>query len=229
MTRYGQEVVNDRSLESLGSQLRLIGHLCIIVVEVLGELHLGLLQQFHVTHATYHHAHLHGVVGLHLGLVECGRNRVLAYSTREARRALGQRIDLNGDAGSLDFLLHLHIARTSVEESLEGIDVTVLLHDNTLVGNAWNLEFSRHLREHDILLPCHRAVGLAIQRLDVELLLLRQRHLAGIETLQVSHLTIQLGQSYQRVHLISQQDGLLLADMLLRGSHLDKQVAARNG
>ena len=62
----------------------------------------------------------------------------------------------------------------------------------------------------------------------MELLLLWQGDFAGVETLQIGHLTIELGQSDQRVHLIGQQDGLLLTDMLFRSCYLDEQVTARN-
>ena len=224
MTGNSQEVVDDAALQSLRREACLVGDLRIVMVEVLGELHLGLFQQLHVAHTTDDDAQLDGVVGLDLGLVEGGGNIVFSHTAREIGRTLGQRIDLDSDAGSLDLLLHLDIAGTSVEEGLEGVDVPVLLDDDALVGDAGYLQLSCSLREHDVLLPGNRAIGFAIDRLDMHLLLLRQRHLTGIETLQVGHLTVELGETDQRIDLIGQQDRFLFADMLLGGRHLDEEV-----
>ena len=63
----------------------------------------------------------------------------------------------------------------------------------------------------------------------MELFLLRQGNLTGIETLQVGHLTVQLGQTYQRIDFIGQQNGFLLADVLLGCRHLDKEVRTGDG
>ena len=161
-------------------------------------------------------------------MVKGSRNAIGAHTTREIGRALGQGIYLNSNAGSLDLLLNLNIARTTVEKCLERVNIAVLLYNNTLVGNARDLEFSRSLGEHHILLPGYGTIGFAIQRFYMELLLLWQGDFAGVETLQIGHLTIELGQSDQRVHLIGQQDGLLLTDMLFRSCYLDEQVTARN-
>ena len=228
MTRNSQEVVGDGTLKTTRRQLGLVGHLGIIMVEILGKLHLGLLQQFHITHARNHDTQLDGVVGLHFVLVQLGGNGVTAYATGESCRTLRQRVNLNGDARGLDLLLHLDVAGTTIEEGLEGINVAVLLHYNTFVGNAGNLQFTRRLGEYDVLLPSDSSVGFTVEVLDMKLLLLRQWYFAGIEALQIGHLTIQLGQSDECIHLIGQQDGFLFTNVLLGCRHLDEEVAAGN-
>ena len=164
MARHGQEVVDDRTLQTAGRQLGLVGDLGIVVVEVLGELDVGLLEQFHVTHAADDDTQLDGVVGLDFGLVELGRDVIMAYAARKVGGTFRQRIDFDSNARCLDFLLDLDISRTAVEERLEGVDVAVLLDDDALVGNARNLELSRHLWEHDELLPSDGLVILAVDR-----------------------------------------------------------------
>ena len=72
MARHGEEVIDDRPLQPLGGEPRLVGHLGIVAVEVLGKLDNGLLQQFHITHATHRDAQLHRVVGFHLALLQLG-------------------------------------------------------------------------------------------------------------------------------------------------------------
>ena len=125
-------------------------------------------------------------------------------------------------------LLHLNIARAAIEKSLEGIDVAVLLNDNTIIGDSRNLQLTRSLREHDILLPRDGTVLATIEGLNLKTLLLRQRNLTGVETLQVGHLTTQLGQSDKSIYLISQQDGLLFTDVLLGGTNMNEEVTARD-
>ena len=228
MTWNSQEVVGDGTLKTTRRQLGLVGHLGIVMVEVLGELHLGLLQQFHVTDTRNHDTQFDGVVGLHFVLVQLGGNGVTAYTTGESCRTLRQRVNLNGDARSLDLLLHLDVAGTSIEEGLKGIDVAVLLYDDTFVGNAGDFQFACRLGEYDVLLPSDSPIGLSVEILDMELLLLRQWHFAGIKTLQVGHLTIQLGQSDERIDFVGQQDGFLFTNVLFGCSHLDEEVAAGN-
>ena len=228
MTGNSQEVVGDGTLKTTRRQLGLVGHLRIVMVEVLGELHLRLLQQFHVTHARNYDTQLDGVVGLHFVLVQLGGNGVAAYTTGEPCRTLRQRVNLNGDARGLDLLLHLDVAGTTIEEGLEGINIAVLLHDNTFVGNAGNFQFACRLGEYDVLLPSDSPIGLSVEILDMELLLLRQWHFTGIEALQVGHLTIQLSQSDECIDFVGQQDGFLFANVLLGCRHLDEEVAAGN-
>ena len=228
MTRYSQEVVDDRALKTVGGQLALVSHLGVVLVEVLGELDLRLLQQFHVAHTTDDDTQLDRIVGLDIGLVNLGRDIERAHTAREIGRTRGQRGHINRDAWRNNLLLDLDIAGTAVEESLEGVYITVLLHHDTVERNAWNFELARLLWKHDILAPRYRLVRAAVEHLDRKTLLSGQRNLTGIEVLQVRHLAIEVGQSDKGINLIGQQDGLLLKDTTLGGADLDEQVVARN-
>ena len=228
MTWNSQEVVDDGALKTVGGELALVSHLGIVFVKIFGELNIGLFQQLHIAQATDDDSQFDRIVGLHLGLVNLGRNIETANTAREVGRTGRQRINIDGDARGLDLFLHLNISGTAIEESLKGVDITVLLNYDTIERNAGNLQLAGLLREHDILAPRHSLVRTAIQHLDRETLLIGKRYLASIKVLQVRHLTTQVGQSDKRVHLISQKNGLLLDDTTLRGADLDEQVATGN-
>ena len=142
MAGHSQEIVDNRTLQTIGGELALVGHLGIILIEVLGELHLRLFQQLHITHTTDDDTYLDRIVGLHLSLVYLCGDVKLTYTAREIGRTGWQRVDIDGDAGCLDLLLHLYIARTAVEESLEGVDITVLLNNDTVERDAGNLQLA---------------------------------------------------------------------------------------
>ena len=148
----------------------------------------------------------------------------MSHTTRETSRTLRQRIHLDINAWGHNLLLHLYIARATIKESLEGINIAILLHDDTLEGDTRNLEFPRHLWEHHILAPCCRLIGSAVKGFNRETLLRGQTHLLRIETLQVRHVTSQTGQSHKGIDLIGQQDRFLFVDALLIGTDLDKEV-----
>ena len=226
MAGYGEEVVNHGAFQPVGRQLRLVSELGIVLVEVLGELHHGLLDELQVAHAADDDTQLDGVVGLHLGIVELGADVEVAYPTREVGRTLWQRVHLYLHPWSLYLFLHFHIAGAAVEEGLEGVDVAVLLDDDAVERQGRNLQLTRYLWEHDVLRPRYRAVGTAVDGLYLEALLLGQRHFLRVESVQVGHLALQLGKFHQRVHLVGQQHRLLLVDALLVGTDLDKQVGA---
>ncbi len=95
----------------------------------------------------------------------------MTYAAREAGRPLRQGVHLDINAWGDDFLLHLDIARASIEERLEGIDVTILLYDDALEGDAWNLKLTRHLREHHILAPSGSPIRTSVEGLNREALL----------------------------------------------------------
>ena len=61
-----------------------------------------------------------------------------------------------------------------------------------------------------------------------ETFLLRQIDLLRIETLQIGHIATQLGKRYERIYLISKQNGLLFVNSLLVGTDLNKEVGTRN-
>ena len=197
MTGHGEDIVDHRTFHTIRRQLGLIRNLGIVLVEILGESHLRLFDELQVTHTTDDNTQRDGIIGLGFGLVELGRNSEISHTTREIGRALRQRIHLNIDAGGNDLLLHFHIAGATVEEGLEGIDVTVLLHHDTIEGNAGDLQFTRQLGEHHILAPRHGTIRTAIERLDLEALLLREIDLLRMEALQIGHLTLQLRQRHQ--------------------------------
>ena len=226
MAGYGEEVVNHGAFQPVGRQLRLVGELGIVLVEVLGEFYHRLLDELQVAHAADDDTQLDGIVGLHLGIVELGADVEVPYPTREVGRTLWQRVYLYLHPWSLYLLLHLDIAGAAVEEGLEGVDVAVLLDDDAVERQGRNLQLTRYLGEHDVLRPGHRAVGTAVDGLYLEALLLWQRHFLRVESVQVGHLALQLGQLHQRVHLVGQQDRLLLVDALLVGTDLDEQVGA---
>ena len=226
MTRHSQELPRHAAFQTVAGQLRGIVLLGIILIEVLREVHYRLLDELHVTGSSHRETQGHRVVGLHLVLVESGLDVILPYSTRETCGTIRQRQHLDGDAGSLDLLLHLHIAGTAIEEGFKGIDIMVTLHHHTLKGKGRNLQLTRHLREHHILAPCHRTIGTAVNILNGKLLLLGQRNLLRVEALKVRHLTLERGQVHQRIDLIGQQNGLLLVNTALVGTDLDKEVAA---
>ena len=132
-----------------------------------------------------------------------GRHAERAHTSREVLRTLRQRIHLNRHTRSLNLFIDLHITATAIEEGLEGVDIAVLLNDRTIISDAGNFQLTRHLGEHHILLPSDGAILAPIITFYLETLLLRQRHFTGIETLQVGHLTAQLGQADECIDLIS--------------------------
>ena len=228
MTGHSQEVVNHGALEAVDGQLALVRQLGVVLVEVVGEVDRRLLDELQVTRTADDDTQRHRVVGLHLGLRQLGRDAELTHSTREVGRTLRQRVDLNIDARRLYLLLHLDVARAAVEERLEGVYVAVLLHDDAVERDAGNGQFTRNLREHDILAPRHRTVRTAVDGLNLEALLLGQLYLLRVEALKVGHLALQLRQVDERIDLIGQEYGLLLVNAAFVGADLDEKVAARD-
>ena len=228
VTRHDEEVVDLRTLEARRGQLGLVGNLGLVLIEILWQIDDGLLDELEVTRTANDDTQGDGVVGLSLGLVELGRDVELTYSTREGSRALWQRVYLNLDAGSLDLLLNLYIARTAVEEGLERVDITILLNHNTLEGDRRYLQLAGGLWEHDILAPSAGAVWAAIHILDRERLLLRQVYLLRVEALKIGHIATKLRQLHKGIYLISKEYRLLFEHALLVGTHLDEEVAARD-
>ena len=224
MTGHGEDIVDHRALQTIGRQLGLIGDLGVILVKIFGELHNRLLDELEIARTTDDDTQRDRVVGLGHGLVELCRDRELPHSTREIGRTSRQRVNLNLNARCYDLLLHLHIAGTTIEERLERIDVTILLDNNTIKGDAGYLHLARHLRKHDVLAPGTGAIGPSVDRLKLETLLLGQWHLLGVEALQVGHITTQLCQRHERIYLISQQDRLLFVDTPFVGTDLDEKI-----
>ena len=224
MTGHDEDIVNHRSLDTSRSQFGLISDLGLVFIKVLRQFYLRLFDEFQVARATDGDAQCDRIICLRLCLIERGRDRKMSHTTREASRTLRQGIHLDFNARSYDFLLYLDITATSIEESLKGIDIAILLHNDTLKGNARNLELSRHLREHHILTPRRRLIRTTVKGLNRETLLRRQTDLLSIKTLQVWHVPTQTGQSYKSINLIGQQDWLLFVDTLLIGTDLDKEV-----
>ena len=224
MTRYHKNIIDHRTFNTIGGQLRLIRDLRLVLIKVLGEVHHRLLNQFQVTRTTDNDTHGNWIIGLHLCLVKLGRYGKRSNTTREIGRTLRQRIHLNLYAWCLNLLFHLNITRTTIEESFKRIDIPVLLYHNTFKRDARDLQLARHLRKHHILTPCGSLIRTPIEGLYGETLLLRQIHFLGIETLQVGHITTQACQSYQRIYLICQQDRFLLVHTFLIGTHLDKEI-----
>ena len=223
-----QEVIHHIAFHTVGRQTCLIGHLCIIRVEILREGDDRLFDELQVTISANDHAQRDRVAGIHFRLVDLGRDIQAPHSTREILRARGQRVNLYRQARRNDVAFHLHIAGTAVEESLERIDIPVLLDDDALESDTWNLQLSRHLRIHHILAPGHTAIRAAVHLFHMEALLLRQRNLLRVEARQIGHLTIQLRQVNQCINLIGEQDRLLFVNAPLVRTHLDEQVVAGN-
>ena len=156
-----------------------------------------------------------------------GRDIKLAHATREIGRTSGQRIHLDGYSRSRDFLLHLDISRTAVEECLKGIDIPILHDNSTIERDCRNIEFSSHLRKHHVLAPSDSAIRSAVVCLDLETLLLRQLHFLCVESLEVGHLAVESCQLHERIYLIGEQNRLLFVHSLLVGAHLDEEVGTR--
>ncbi len=95
----------------------------------------------------------------------------MPYSTRESCGFLWQRVHLDGYSRSFDASFHLDISAAAIKERLEGIDVAVLLDYGAVEGYRRYFQFSRHLREHDILAPRHAAVVASVDNFVVERLL----------------------------------------------------------
>ena len=226
MAGHNEDIIDLRTLQTISRKLRLVGNLRVILVEILGDVDNRLLDELQVTDTTHNDTQRHRIVGFRLRLIELGRDIELSYAAGEVCRTFRQGINLNLDARSHNLLLHLDIAGTSVEESLERIDVTVLLHHDALESDARNLELASHLREHHVLTPGTGAIGTPVEGLDGKALLLWQIHLLRIETLQVGHIATQLSERYEGIYLIGEQDRLLFVDSLLVGTHLDKEVGA---
>ena len=110
MAWYNQDIVNLRTLDTGCGQLGLVGNLWLVLIKILRQVDYRLLNKLKVTRTAYNHTQGDGVVGLSLGLIELSRDIELTYSTREGSWTLWQRIYLNLDAWSLDFLLYLDIA-----------------------------------------------------------------------------------------------------------------------
>ena len=81
MTGHSEDVVNHRAFHAIRCQLGLIRNLGIILVEVLGEGHLRLLDEFQVTHTTDDNPQRDGIIGLSFGLVKLSRNTEFTHAT----------------------------------------------------------------------------------------------------------------------------------------------------
>ena len=125
--------------------------------------------------------------------------------------------------------MHLHITRAAIEESLDGVDIAVLLNHDTLEGDGRNLELARHLRIHDVLTPGDTTVRTAVDDLGVKHFLLWLWYLLRVEALQIGHLAVELGKVDLCIDLIGKEHRLLLVHTLLVGSDLDEEVVARDG
>ena len=226
IARHSQEVIDHVAFHAIGCEFGLVCHLGVVLIKVLGEVDDGQLQQFQVARTANDDAQGDGIAGLHRLFVELGRDVEPPHSTREAGRLVRQGIHLNGDSRSDDALLHLHIARTAIEEGLHGVDGAVLLHHDAAVGDGWYLEFTRHLGIHHILAPGDGLIVLASHAFQVEALLLGQWHLLHVEARQIGHLALELGQIDGGIDLIGQQHRFLLVHALLVGADLDEELVA---
>ena len=148
----------------------------------------------------------------------------MTYAAREACRPLRQGNHLDINSRGDDLLLHLDIAGATVEECLERIDVTILLDDDALEGDAGDLKLTCHLGEHHILAPCGSPIRTSVEGLNREALLRGQAHLLSVEALQVGHITTQTGQSNKGVDLIGKKNRFLFIDAFLVGTDLDEEV-----
>ena len=224
MTRHDEDVVDHRTLNARCGQFCLVSHLRLVFVKVLGQINLRLFDEFQITRTTDGDTYRDRIVGLRLRLAQRGRDCEMAYAAREASRPLWQGIHLNINAWGDDLLLYLDITRATVEECLEGIDVTILLYDDALEGDAGNLKLACHLWEHHILTPRGGPIRTSVEGLNRETLLCRQTYLLGVEALQVGHITTQTGQPHKGIDLIGKEDRLLFIDTLLVGTDLDEKV-----
>ena len=224
MAGNSQEVVDHRTLNAVGGKFRLIGDLGIIAVKVLGELYHRLLDQLEVTHATDDDTKLESLVGFHFLGLQLGTDIEAPYPTREVGWTRGQRVNLYLDAWCLNLFLDLHITRAAIEEGLKRVDVAVLLNNNTIERNAGNLQLTRNLWEHDILRPSDSTVRTTVDGLNLKTLLLGQRHLLSVETVQLGHLSFKLREVDEGIYLIGKQNRFLLKDTLLVGTHLNEEV-----
>ena len=86
VARHKEEVVDHVATHTGGCQLGLVGHLCVVFVEVLGEVDLRLLDELEVAIAAYHHSEGDGITGLHLFLGELSGDIEPAHATGEAGR-----------------------------------------------------------------------------------------------------------------------------------------------
>ncbi len=224
MAGHSQNIVYHRTFYTIGSQFGLICNLSIVLIEILGELYLRLLDELQVTHTTDYDTQGNRIIRLSLSLVELCRDTEFSYTTREVGGTLRQWVNLYIDARSNNLLLHFNIAGTTIEESLERIYITILLHHDTIEGDAGNRQFARQLGEHHILAPRHRAIWATVERLHLKALLLWEIDLLRVETFQIGHLTLQLCQRNQGIYFISQEDRLLLIDALFVGTYLNEKI-----
>ena len=88
MTGNSKDIVDHRALQTIGSELGLIGDLSIILVEVLGESHLRLFYEFEVASTTDDYPESDRVIGLYTRLIQLSGDTELTHSTRERSRAL---------------------------------------------------------------------------------------------------------------------------------------------
>ena len=229
VARYGQEVVHHVTLHAVGRQLCLVGHFRVVFVEVFREVDDRLLDEFEVARSAHDDADVDRFVGLDGLFVYLSGDVETSHAAREVVGFLWQRVYLYGESRSLDAAFHFDIAATAVEERLEGVYIAVLLYDGTVEGDARNLQLSRHLRVHHVLAPRHAAVVASVDILYMERLLLRQFHLLRVESGEVGHLSFQLCQVDEGVHLVGQEDGFLFVDASFVGAHLDEEVVAADG
>ena len=81
---HKEEVIDHVATHAGGCQLGLVGHLCVVFVEVLGEIDLRLLDQLEVAIAAYDHSEGDGITGFHFLLGKLSRDVELTHTTGEA-------------------------------------------------------------------------------------------------------------------------------------------------
>ena len=216
------------SRQALTCQVELVVHLRVIDFKVFRETDLRCVDELHVSRARNHELDGYGIVGLQLLRTDGRTQSELTHSAREVRRlACRKFLHVDGQLGSDDVLLDVpHVS--AIEESVERVSRSHHLRHVSFKGDRRDFEFSRLLREKHELLPNGCVIVPSVIMLQRESLLLRKRNFLCVETFQVGHIAMKLGQVHLGINLVSQQNGFLFIHVCLACRCGDEQFLIGN-
>ena len=165
ITWHSHKIIYHVTFHTISRKFRLIRNLSVISIKVFREIYFRLFNKFQVTIATYNHTYIYRFARFYIFLVYLCTYVKLSNATGKARRARRQRIYLHRKSGCPYRTFNFGISGTAVKEGFIRIYIPVLLYHCTLKDYGRYLQFSCHLRIHNILAPCDTAVWTPVNTL----------------------------------------------------------------
>ena len=197
MTRHSQILELLGAAQSITSEREVICCFCIVCFEILRECHLRRLNQFHVTSTLDYNLHCDGIVSFHMLRTDIGGDSKRTYRTRKVRWLVRQRTDVESNLWSGYLLLYLNNSTSTIEECLNRVNITILLNDDSFVGNGWYDQIARLLGEEHILTPHDSMVNTSVVVLKFKLFGVRKWNLLNLESIECRQFAVELSKIHQ--------------------------------